>query len=127
METNPSNICIFPTDIAYLAINIFPRGNKNGCPFTDVRWVGSLPMDWSLKKAGSFSNFFSRSNFDASSIEWLRPQEICRRLNLRQEPKLVVGKVDRFDINQVPSLVLMMFVGLPYPSTMCSASVGFRP
>ena len=43
----------------------------------------------------------SRSSFDASSIEWLRPQEICRRLNLRQDPKMFVGKVDRFDINQV--------------------------
>ena len=45
--------------------------------------------------------FRCRSSFDASSIEWLRPHEICRRLNLRQEPKMFVGKIDRFDINQV--------------------------
>jgi hypothetical protein len=46
-------------------------------------------------------SYFGRSSYDASSIEWLRPSEICQRLNLRQGPKLFVGKIDRFDINQV--------------------------
>jgi len=45
----------------------------------------------------TFSYFGQRWN--CSEIKWLRPHEICKQFE-GLEPKMVVGKRDRFDINQ---------------------------
>eukprot|EP00095_Tigriopus_kingsejongensis_P004199 maker-scaffold208_size258758-snap-gene-1.28 protein:Tk04199 transcript:maker-scaffold208_size258758-snap-gene-1.28-mRNA-1 annotation:"calpain-b-like isoform x14" len=44
-------------------------------------------------------SYFGRSKFD-NSIQWSRPQEICNQLGVPQGPKMFVGELDRFDINQ---------------------------
>jgi len=45
-------------------------------------------------------SYLGRTRFDGSSIEWLRPHEICQRMGLREGPEMFVGQSDRFDINQ---------------------------
>jgi len=33
-------------------------------------------------------------------VEWLRPHDICKRLNIKEGPKMFVNNFNRFDINQ---------------------------
>lgn len=45
-------------------------------------------------------SYFGRTQFDRNSIQWLRPHEICQKMNTGLRPQMFVKDADRFDINQ---------------------------
>ncbi|XP_059096640.1 calpain-9-like isoform X3 [Tigriopus californicus] len=71
---------------------------RSGRPFEDPEFPASnsLLVD---DNSQYIVSYFGRSRFD-NSIQWLRPQEICDQLGLNRGPKMFVGELDRFDINQ---------------------------
>jgi calpain len=45
-------------------------------------------------------SYFGRRQVRDDEIQWLRPRDICKAMNLNIGPAMIVGERDRFDINQ---------------------------
>jgi len=75
------------------------KSKTSGVLFEDPEFPASNRLLVDDKKNGQYVVSYFSIRYEANSVEWLRPHEICQRNGL-PNPQMFVGNSDRFDINQ---------------------------